>query len=103
MDLIHKSHMGMVKYKQRGREVFFWPSVDAEIEQKVQNCQVCATVQKGQPQEPLNYKNFLRFPFSEIAANILGFQPQRFLITVDMYSTFIQVSKLNSLRSNCGD
>ncbi|GFR57877.1 integrase core domain [Elysia marginata] len=39
MDLIHKSHMGMVKCKQRGREVFFWPSMNAEIEQKVKNCQ----------------------------------------------------------------
>ncbi|GFO32675.1 transposon ty3-i Gag-Pol polyprotein [Plakobranchus ocellatus] len=39
MDLIHKSHMGMVKCKQKGREVFFWPSMNAEIEQKVKNCQ----------------------------------------------------------------
>ena len=39
---IHKSHLGIVKCRQRAREVLFWPGISVEIEQMVTNCSVCA-------------------------------------------------------------
>ena len=39
---IHKSHLGIVKCRQRAREVLLWPGMSVEIEQMVTNCSVCA-------------------------------------------------------------
>ena len=50
---IHKSHLGIVKCRQRAREVLFWPGMSVEIEQMVINCSVCAEYAKKQPSEPL--------------------------------------------------
>ena len=99
LDLIHKSHMGIVKCKQRGREVFFWPNMNAEIEQKVRNCELCAAIGNKQPAEPLKYTLLPNHPFAEIAADIFEFESVNYLVTVDYYSSFIQTAKLNSLRS----
>ncbi len=50
---IDNSHLGIVKCRQRAREVLFWPVMSVEIEQMVTNCSVCADYAKWQPSEPL--------------------------------------------------
>ena len=50
---IHKRHLGIVKCRQRAREVLFWPGMSVEIVQMVTNCSVCADYAKEQPSEPL--------------------------------------------------
>ena len=52
---IHKSHLGIVKCRQRAREVLFWPGMSVEIEQMVTNCSVCADYAKKQPSELLKH------------------------------------------------
>ena len=54
---IHKSHLGIVKCRQRAREVLFWPGMSLDIEQMITNCSVCAEYAKKQPSEPLKPTN----------------------------------------------
>ncbi|GFS05246.1 transposon Ty3-I Gag-Pol polyprotein [Elysia marginata] len=75
LDLIHNNQMGIVKCKQRGREVFFWPNINAEIEQKVRNCELCAATSNKQPAEPLKYTMLPKHPFAEIAADYSSSSP----------------------------
>lgn len=51
LKLIHKSHLGIVKCKQRARKVLYWPGMNADIEQTVKNCGKCADFQKSLPPE----------------------------------------------------
>ena len=47
---IHKSHLGIVKCRQRAREVLFWPGMSVGIEQMVTNCSVCVrTMPRNNP------------------------------------------------------
>ena len=47
---IRKSHLGIVKCRQRAREVLFWPGMSVEIEQMVINCSVCVqTMPRNNP------------------------------------------------------
>ncbi|GFR83810.1 transposon Ty3-I Gag-Pol polyprotein [Elysia marginata] len=100
LDLIHNNHMGIVKCKQRGREVFFWPNMNTEIKQKVRNCEMCAATSNKQAAEPLKYTMLPKHPFAEIAADIFEFESLNYLVTIDFYSSFIQTAKINSLRSS---
>ena len=50
---IHKSHLGIVKCRQRARDVLFWPGMSVHIEEMVNSCSVCADYAKKQPPEPL--------------------------------------------------
>ncbi|KAK0131334.1 hypothetical protein N1851_033983 [Merluccius polli] len=38
LKLIHQSHLGIVKSKQRAREALYWPGRTAQIEEVVRNC-----------------------------------------------------------------
>ena len=53
LDIIHSSHLGIVKCKSRVREVLFWPSMNSDIEEKVSKCAICAVNQPQNPKESL--------------------------------------------------
>ena len=69
---IHKSHLGIVKCRQRPREVLFWPAMSVEIEQMVAYCSVCADYAKKQPSEPLKPSVPPSLPWKKI-----GTEPNR--------------------------
>ena len=51
--VIHETHLDIVKYKQRARDVIYWPGKTSEIESMVQNCGKCDEIQNKQQAEPL--------------------------------------------------
>ena len=44
--LAHEAHQGIVRSKQRARDVNWWPKMDADIEEAVRSCEVCAESDK---------------------------------------------------------
>ena len=53
LKLLHSSHMGIVKTKDRARTSFFWPNLNCDIESHLSGCRPCATFQEKQPAETL--------------------------------------------------
>ena len=41
LGIIHETHQGIVKCKQRSREALYWPKMSAQIEKKMQDCSIC--------------------------------------------------------------
>ena len=95
---IHESHLGIVKRKQRARAVLYWPSMNTDIGQTVQNCSKCADYQNCLPAEPLKLTPTPNLPWSEIGTDLFQFDAQTYLITVDYYSEFIEVDEVKDLR-----
>ena len=99
LTLIHESHLGIVKCKQRAREALYWPSMNSDIEETIQNCTKCATFQSKQPSEPLMPSPTPELPFSEVGTDLFEFESRTYLLTVDYYSKFIEVDQLLDQRS----
>ena len=64
--LIHESHEGIVKCKQRARDILFWPGMSSQIEDKVSKCSVCSQVQKAQAREPMIVRDPPDRPWSPV-------------------------------------
>nr|XP_039248789.1 uncharacterized protein K02A2.6-like [Styela clava] len=100
LKLVHESsHLGIVKCKQRAREVFFWPSMNSDVEQLVKKISKCATYQKALSKEPLNPSIPSTLPYQEIGTDLFEFQARNYVITVDYYSKFIEVDELRDISS----
>uniref|UniRef100_A0A3B3SWI2 Gypsy retrotransposon integrase-like protein 1 n=1 Tax=Paramormyrops kingsleyae TaxID=1676925 RepID=A0A3B3SWI2_9TELE len=97
LGLIHKSHLGMVKSKQRAREVLYWPGMNAEIEQVIRDCSTCADFQNRLPREPLKLTEAPLFPFEEVASDLFEFEGKHYVLIVDYYSKYIEVEELKDL------
>lgn len=96
--LIHQSHMGIVKSKQRARETLYWPGMSAQIEEVIRNCSLCADFQNKLPRQPLKPTETPELPFEEVASDLFEFESQQYILVVDYYSKFIEVNKLKDTR-----
>ena len=52
LDRIHQSHQGVTKSQLRAKDSIYWPNLMADIEEKVNTCQVCMQNAKSQRKEP---------------------------------------------------
>ena len=53
LNKIHESHLGIVKCKERARDMLYWPGMSTHIEDVVSQCAVCNENKNSNPKEPL--------------------------------------------------
>ncbi len=99
LELIHGTHLRIVKCNQRAREALYWPGMSAQIEEKVKDCTLCHNYASAQPKEPLILSPFPDLPWAMAASDIFTFEGENYLVLVDYFSKYIEVTKLKDLTS----
>jgi len=92
---IHESHLGVVKCKERARDVLYWPNMSMQIEEFVSQCSVCNTRKNSNPREPLISHPIPGRPWSKIGTDLFHHNGSDYLLFVDYYSKFPEISKLS--------
>ena len=95
----HGTHLGIVKCKQRAKAALYWPAVSAQIEEKVKDCTICHDYAPAQQKEPSIPSPIADLPWAMGASNIFIFESEQFLVLVDYYVKYIEVTKLKDLTS----
>ncbi|XP_048039265.1 interferon-induced very large GTPase 1-like [Megalobrama amblycephala] len=70
------------------------------ITEMVNTCETCRTHQKRQTREPLLPHSVPERPWQKIDVDLFTFGQQEYLLLVDYYSKFIEITDLNSARVN---
>ena len=99
LNIIHEAHTGIVKCKARARESLFWLGMAQEVEKTVSECSECAENQKRNAKEPLLQPELPDRPWAKICVDLFHFRGQNYLLTVDRYSSWPEVAKLDNLSS----
>ena len=99
LELIHESHQGIVKCKQRARDILFWPGMSSQIEEKVSQCFLCAQFQRAQPREPMIIQDLPDRMWSKVGTDLFEYNGVHYLLCVDYYSKWIEVARLDNLTS----
>lgn len=99
--IVHETHMGIVKCKQRARQFMYWPGMISQIQETVEKCTVCAQCDtKANRKETLITSKIPNRPSAKLGADLFEFKGQHFLLTVDYYSKWPEVEKLDNLTSS---
>ena len=53
LNRIHESHLGIVKCKERARDVLFWLGMSQDVEDEVRSCEKCALNQNKNAKKPM--------------------------------------------------
>lgn len=93
---LHSSHLGIEGCKRRARESIFWPGMNDEIRQFISKCETCQSFQPAQQTEPLMPIEIPSRPWKRVGTDLFKFEQRNYLVTVDYYSGFIEVDKLES-------
>ena len=96
---IHSSHLGMSRCKNLARNFIFWPNINSQIEQIVENCQLCTRHRPSNPKETLIVTETPSYPWEKIGADLLQFRDKKYLVMIDYYSKYIEICLLNTSSS----
>lgn len=92
---LHRSHIGVQGCLRRAREVVYWPSMNQEITDYIEQCEVCNTFAAQQQKEPLIVHDVPQRPWQKIGCDIFTVNQKDYLCTVDYYSGYFEVDKLD--------
>ena len=73
------------------RLTLYWPSIDQDIRDMIDNCQHCQDRLPSNPQEPIQSKPRPTRPFQHVAADFAQHGGCQFLITVDCFTDWPDV------------
>ena len=99
VELAHEGHQGIVRTKQRLRDLYWWPGMDRAVEGRVNDCNVSSMADKtASPRHaPLQPVPFPDEPWSKLGLDLIGPMAggrpgQRFaIVAVDYHSKWIEV------------
>jgi transposase InsO family protein len=98
LNLLHKSHSGIIKTRQAAHQLYYWPGMNNSIKQLISNCEACQVHQSSQSPEPLT-PTYTSIPMSQVGIDLFETRGVHYLIMVDRYSGFPFVHKLSSLNT----
>ena len=93
---IHSSHMRYESCLRHARECVFWSKMNAEIKEMITMCKACRKFEASQPKEPLMPVETPWRPRKKIGLDLFSFDNKDFLITVDYFSNYWEIDKLNN-------
>ena len=93
---IHSSPQGEQTCLRRARDALFWPGMTQQMRDELSKCGVCAEYAFSQPKEPLMTPELPSRPWSIVAQDLFSLGDENYLITVDAYSGFWEVNRLNN-------
>ena len=74
----------------------YWPAMNADIEQAINNCSICAEYQKQQTREPLLPTTTPGLPHSHVGTDVFDYKGKKYLSLVDYYSKYIDAVELKA-------
>lgn len=100
LDTLHENHVGIVKMKMIARSYVWWPKIQKDIENFVQNCNICQQTRNVPKEIVKTAWSESKYPFERIHLDFFYINGINFLIIVDSYSKFVDVSQMKSYIGN---
>ncbi|XP_041376696.1 uncharacterized protein K02A2.6-like [Gigantopelta aegis] len=97
---IHRSHLGIEKCLRRAREILYWPSMNSQIRDIVSQCGICCHYRNKQQKESLHSHEIPERPWQVVTSDLFELDRENYVVIVDYYSKFFEVSKLKDTKSN---
>ena len=98
---LHESHLGKEKCKARARSIIYRPGMGRDIEGKISTCSICAKYEPTIPYEPLISLVIPERPWSKLGMEILTFRGRDYLLVVNYFSKYPEVSQLSTKTASC--
>jgi hypothetical protein len=97
---VHAAHMGADSNIRMCKDIIFWPGMQAAIRDSCSTCGKCAQFAAENSREPMKMQPIPEYPWQFVSQDLFHYKQDEYLVTVDHYSDFIEVDKLDNTRSN---
>ncbi|KAL8567032.1 hypothetical protein ACOMHN_027461 [Nucella lapillus] len=91
---LHAAHLGYDSMLRRERELLYWPGMAQDIRQIAESCEACQHFKPQNQKETLKQHAESQEPWTKIGVDLFEVRGHQYLVTVDYFSTFIEVDHL---------
>ena len=98
LNRLHSGHQGINKCQARARQAVWWPGMSTQLTELVSSCHECRK-QSTPRAQPLILTELPELPWQNVAMDLFDWKKQTYLVIVDYYSRFIEVTRLEKLTS----
>ncbi|CAL8134117.1 unnamed protein product [Orchesella dallaii] len=95
---LHEGHQGISKCRARARETVWWPGISEQVAEMIKRCQRCIEHLPAQHQ-PLLQTELPERPWQKVAMDLFYNEDHWYLVCVDFFSRYPEVSLLRKLSS----
>ena len=95
---LHVGHQGMVRCRLRAKSSVWWPGLYSQIKDFIKNCHECARDYKPH-KEPLIPTSLPDYPWQQVATDLFTLKGAEYLIVVDYFSRYPEVTQLRTTTS----
>ena len=99
LENLHRSHMGIVKTKERASTSIFWPKIYKDIENFLSRCHPCMSHKIKQTTEPLEH-DIPTKPWCSLTLDNFEYKGSLYLIIYDRFTRHIVVKKCAELSAH---
>ncbi|KAJ8380942.1 hypothetical protein SKAU_G00017200 [Synaphobranchus kaupii] len=100
LDELHSGHCGVVQMKEIARSYFWWPCLDAAIEEKAKSCSACQKLRNLPQLAPLHPWDWPEGPWQRVHIDFAGpLENHMILVVVDAHSKWPEVAVMKSTSS----
>ena len=101
LDDINGAHMGETKSLCFARDYVFWPSMTAQIKDKVGSCSICNAYRQNQPRETLMPHDIPGLPWQVVGTDLFDYGRHTYLLVTDFYSKYFEIEVLRQITASC--
>ena len=99
LEKIHTGHFGVEKCLQRARDIMFWPNMTSQITDLVLKCPICLERRNSNCKEPMVPSTIPDRPWQVLATDLFTWNDTEYVLLVDYYSKYFEVSRLTNAKS----
>ena len=96
---LHVGHQGIKKCRERAKQAVWWPGLSKQLQELVQDCPVCYK-HRIQRAEPLLPTPLPKLPWQKVGTDLFEWKKSTYLLIIDYFSRWIEISKLDQLTAN---
>ena len=101
LQILHESHLGIVKTKALARSFVWWPKLDSEIEYLIKSCIPCQKLMSNPEKSVLIPWSPTNSVWQRIHIDFAGpIKNDQFLVVIDSFSRWVEVFKTKEITSN---
>ena len=100
LERIHDGHQGATNRLEKANTSVWWPGISCDIHKKVSNCDFCQENLPSQRKEPLITTPLPERAWKKIGADLCEHQGKQFLVVIDYYSRFPEITLMSSTTSD---
>ncbi|KAF4528565.1 hypothetical protein B566_EDAN014778 [Ephemera danica] len=93
---LHEGHQRLATMRARAQEAVYWPGLSVQLATAIDNCVTCLK-RKNSRVEPLMPSETPAYPWERVSIDVADINGIHYLVTVDRFSRFPEVSLLPNL------